>query len=111
VRIPRWTTYPAIAVLLIVAITAIPRSGGVEEEGAAMRARAESAVAGILPPDSSRGAADWNPRITHGDQPPTEGAWNAGDILYNTHCIDEDTLGWICIESGSPGLWDPFCTN
>lgn len=47
-RLPRWTVYPALAVLAVFAVTAVPRPGVEPHAGAAMRARWGEAEA---PPD------------------------------------------------------------
>ncbi len=40
-RLPRWTTYPALAVIGILVVSAVPRGNSApQNEGAAMRARA-----------------------------------------------------------------------
>ncbi len=39
-RLPRWTVYPALAVLTLLVVTAVPHTGDeAEHEGAAARAR------------------------------------------------------------------------
>jgi hypothetical protein len=39
--------------------------------------------------------------------PPTSptGNWNKGDIVLNKNVIDDGIIGWVCIESGTPGTW------
>ena len=40
-RLPRWTTYPALAVIGVLVVTAVPRGNTTpQNEGAALRARA-----------------------------------------------------------------------
>jgi len=39
---------------------------------------------------------------------PTNGSYNEGDIVWNIQPRMNSYVGWICIQSGSPGLWSPF---
>lgn len=39
---------------------------------------------------------------------PTSGMYNAGDIVWNSEPKINQYVGWICVQSGSPGLWEPF---
>ena len=39
---------------------------------------------------------------------PTDGEWKQGDILYNNNPIIGSPIGWICVESGVPGVWGQF---
>jgi len=43
-----------------------------------------------------------------GDQPPSSGNFNKGDILWNSNPKENAPIGWVCIAGGSPGLWRPF---
>lgn len=36
---------------------------------------------------------------------PTIGIYNKGDIIYNSSVNESNSIGWVCIESGSPGTW------
>lgn len=36
---------------------------------------------------------------------PTTGTWTKGDIVYKASVGENDPIGWICIESGTPGTW------
>ena len=40
--------------------------------------------------------------------PPTDGAFNAGDIIWNSHPQQRQHVGWVCTQSGSPGIWNAF---
>ena len=33
------------------------------------------------------------------------GAWNAGDIIWNSAPSATGTPGWICTAGGTPGTW------
>ena len=39
---------------------------------------------------------------------PTVGIYEKGDVVYNTQPSADGANGWICIESGSPGIWKSF---
>jgi hypothetical protein len=39
---------------------------------------------------------------------PTSGAYLQGDILYNSAPTSGGYTGWICVTSGSPGVWKTF---
>lgn len=107
--LPRWTTYPALAVLLVVAFLAIPRRGDQQERGAAARARIEHTPLELLeetaPAPEVRAVG---PRVDYLECAPLDGEWRVGDIVYNTFCCTEDPLGWVCTAAGSPGQWAPF---
>ena len=36
---------------------------------------------------------------------PTSGTWTKGDIVYKATVGENDPIGWLCIESGTPGTW------
>jgi predicted nucleic acid-binding Zn-ribbon protein len=44
-------------------------------------------------------------KILKGDKIPTEGSYQEGDIVISTLQSD-NIIGWICVESGNPGIWD-----
>lgn len=44
-------------------------------------------------------------KILKGDKIPTEGSYQEGDIVISTLQSD-NIIGWICVESGTPGIWD-----
>jgi hypothetical protein len=50
---------------------------------------------------------DWR-RIGYASAAPTEGAWRAGDILYNIAPAAGGYVGWVCVAAGSPGTWRGF---
>lgn len=39
---------------------------------------------------------------------PTEGKWLRGDVMWNTAPVAGGNAGWMCVESGEPGVWRPF---
>lgn len=45
---------------------------------------------------------------THGSGIPDSGSFNKGDIVWNTDPRIGSYAGWICVNSGTPGLWEPF---
>ena len=49
-----------------------------------------------------------NNRFMIGTSIPTEGFYNLGDIIINTSETSLQEPMWICIESGTPGMWQVF---
>lgn len=43
-----------------------------------------------------------------GAQPPDEGVFEKGTIVFNTNPTNDSFIGWVCIESGTPGTWRSF---
>jgi hypothetical protein len=43
-----------------------------------------------------------------GNGVPTEGTFNAGDIVWNDNPVPGQYIGWVCGRAGSPGSWFPF---
>ena len=41
-------------------------------------------------------------------EPPKGGVFNQGDIVWNANPQQKRHIGWVCISSGSPGIWAPF---
>jgi hypothetical protein len=41
---------------------------------------------------------------------PTLGEWRRGDIVYHTAPSAGGNVGWVCVESGTPGTWQTFGT-
>jgi hypothetical protein len=39
---------------------------------------------------------------------PTAGSYNQGDIVWNSEPRINQYVGWICVQAGAPGLWEPF---
>lgn len=46
-----------------------------------------------------------NNRMLYGDRSPESGTYRVGDfVISNTQA--NDIFGWVCIEAGSPGVWN-----
>ena len=43
-----------------------------------------------------------------GIEPPTQGAYSQGDIIWNNNPLPEGYIGWICVRGGNPGTWKTF---
>lgn len=43
-----------------------------------------------------------------GDQQPTIGNYNKGDIVWCDSPEQTKFIGWVCVREGTPGLWKPF---
>lgn len=43
-----------------------------------------------------------------GLEAPTSGAFNQGDIVWNSDPEPKKFIGWVCVKSGNPGLWNGF---
>jgi hypothetical protein len=39
---------------------------------------------------------------------PTAGSYNQGDIVWNSEPMINQYVGWVCVQAGTPGLWEPF---
>jgi len=39
---------------------------------------------------------------------PVAGAYNTGDIVWNTEPRVNSFVGWVCVQAGDPGIWAPF---
>jgi hypothetical protein len=46
--------------------------------------------------------------MTTGDEPPTQGSYVTGDIVWNKVPMPGSWVGWVCIQGGSPGMWKTF---
>lgn len=47
--------------------------------------------------------------VLRNSETPTYGTWKQGDIIYNTLAYQSgQPKGWVCIQAGTPGLWDAF---
>lgn len=40
--------------------------------------------------------------------PPVDGDWTKGSIIYNLNPSIGNPIGWVCVESGTPGTWKGF---
>ena len=43
-----------------------------------------------------------------GDEPPVSGLWPAAWKRYRTTPVAGQSIGWVCVEAGTPGLWKEF---
>ena len=43
-----------------------------------------------------------------GIRPPEGGSFKQGDIVWNSEPQQRHYVGWICIQSGNPGIWAQF---
>jgi len=41
---------------------------------------------------------------------PSRGNWIKNDIIINSNPQSNEPIGWVCIESGTPGVWKSFGT-
>ena len=49
-----------------------------------------------------------NKKFAVASQIPASGFYNEGDIVWNTQPKPTGYVGWVCIKTGTPGLWKPF---
>ena len=55
------------------------------------------------------GAVKFNNRLqTVSSTYPTAGSFNSGDIVWNSDPRINHYVGWVCVQAGSPGIWEPF---
>jgi hypothetical protein len=55
------------------------------------------------------GSIKFNNRLQKYDRTyPTAGSYNEGDIVWNIEPKMNTYVGWVCIQTGSPGIWAPF---
>jgi hypothetical protein len=55
------------------------------------------------------GSVKFNNRLQKVDRSyPSSGSYNAGDIVWNSEPRINQYVGWICVQAGSPGIWEPF---
>lgn len=47
-------------------------------------------------------------RIFWGTAAPTSGAWSRGDQIINSQPNAGGYIGWVCIATGTPGIWKGF---
>ena len=47
-------------------------------------------------------------KLSVGEEEPKVGNYNQGDIQYNTKPTPGGWIGWVCVESGNPGVWKRF---
>jgi hypothetical protein len=49
-----------------------------------------------------------NKKHTYGTVAPSTGTWNQGDMVYNTAPAAAGYIGWVCVTTGTPGVWKGF---
>jgi hypothetical protein len=55
------------------------------------------------------GAVKFGNRLQKVDRSyPTAGSYNQGDIVWNSEPTINRYVGWVCVQAGAPGLWEPF---
>ena len=55
------------------------------------------------------GALKFNDKIhLNSSEVPTSGAYNEGDIVWNSFPAPGKFVGWVCTKSGNPGIWNGF---
>ncbi len=55
------------------------------------------------------GSVKFNNRLQKVDSMyPTSGSYNSGDIVWNSDPKINQYVGWVCVQAGSPGIWEPF---
>jgi len=47
-------------------------------------------------------------KISYASNAPKDGRCNQGDITFCSNPKSGGYVGWICVESGNPGMWSPF---
>lgn len=56
-----------------------------------------------------RGSIKFNDKLhMHGTEAPQSGVFSEGDIVWNTKPQPGRFVGWVCTQSGTPGLWSGF---
>lgn len=56
----------------------------------------------------AKNTVDSGNKVVYQNAAPTTGTWSRGDIVYNTSPAAGGNIGWVCVESGSPGTWKSF---
>lgn len=46
--------------------------------------------------------------FAQGTEPPREGQYKQGDVMWNSNPLPTGYIGWICVRSGAPGTWKAF---
>lgn len=41
-------------------------------------------------------------------QTPTTGSWTKGKMILNDNPASGSPIGWVCVQSGTPGSWKPY---
>ncbi|MFC2088240.1 right-handed parallel beta-helix repeat-containing protein [Calditrichota bacterium] len=67
-----------------------------------------NSVAQAIVPNLSATESHSESKPTKMNNSPTSGSWQKGDVVYNSAPKVGGFVGWVCIESGSPGKWKSF---
>ena len=70
--------------------------------------RAQAIVGQIINTVQNSGSGGAGGNVTTGIQAPTTGTWKTGDIVINTAFNVFTNTGWVCVTSGTPGIWKVF---
>jgi hypothetical protein len=55
------------------------------------------------------GALKFNDKLhLSGNEPPSSGSFNEGDIVWNSSPQAGKSIGWVCVQPGNPGIWNGF---
>jgi len=55
------------------------------------------------------GALKFNDKLhLSGKEAPSSGAFNEGDVVWNTDPQPGKFVGWVCTRAGNPGIWNGF---
>ena len=55
------------------------------------------------------GSVKFNNKLqTYGETYPISGAYNVGDIVWNSQPRVNTFVGWVCVQAGESGIWEPF---
>lgn len=48
------------------------------------------------------------PSVSRNTIVPTDGVYEKGDIIWNSNPAPSEFIGFVCIVSGTPGVWKSF---
>jgi len=55
------------------------------------------------------GALKFNDKLhLSGNEPPGSGSFTEGDVVWNSSPQAGKSIGWVCVQPGSPGIWNGF---
>jgi len=55
------------------------------------------------------GALKFNDKLhLSGNEPPSSGSFTQGDVVWNNSPQAGKSIGWVCVQPGSPGIWNGF---
>jgi hypothetical protein len=55
------------------------------------------------------GALKFNDKLhLSGNEPPNSGSFTEGDVVWNSSPQAGKSIGWVCVQPGSPGIWNGF---